>query len=144
GADRSGAAGRGGGFARAGGDGSLTARLVLPAVVMKQLSRITPALLREHPAFRRFWAGQTVSLIGDQITLIALPLVAVVQLDASAAALGYLPAAALVPALLFSLHAGALVDRRGRRRQTMIATDLGRSLLLALVPLSASFGLLSL
>ena len=106
--------------------------------------RMIPALLRAHPGFRRFWVGQTVSLIGDQISLIALPLVAVLSLDASAAEMGYLTAAALVPSLLFSLHAGALVDRRGRRRQTMIAADLGRGLLLALVPLGAALGVLSM
>jgi MFS family permease len=106
--------------------------------------RLTPALLRAHPGFRRFWTGQTVSLIGDQISLIALPLVAVLSLDASAAEMGYLTAAALVPALLFSLHAGALVDRRGRRRQTMILADLGRAALLALVPAGAALGVLSM
>jgi MFS family permease len=111
---------------------------------MKLLARVTPVLLRAHPAFRRFWTGQTVSLIGDQVSLVALPLVAVLELDASAAQMGYLTAAALVPNLLFSLHAGAFVDRRGRRRQTMIAADVGRGLLLALVPLGAAFGLLSM
>jgi len=111
---------------------------------MKLLARLTPALLKAHPAFRRFWVGQTVSLIGDQITFIALPLVAVIELDASAAQMGYLTAAALVPALLFSLHAGALVDRRSRRRRMMIATDVGRGLLLVVVPLSAALGMLSL
>ena len=40
--------------------------------------------------FRRFWAGETVSLFGDQITLIALPLVAVLELHASAAQMGFL------------------------------------------------------
>ncbi len=107
-------------------------------------SRLTPTLLQAHPAFRRFWTGQTVSLIGDQISLIALPLVAVLSLDATAAQMGYLTAAALVPALLFSLHAGALVDRRGRRRQTMILADLGRAALLALIPFAAAFGVLSM
>jgi MFS family permease len=79
-------------------------------------------------AFRRFWIGQTISLFGDQITLIALPLAAVLVLDAGPAEMGYLGAAALVPNILFSLHAGALVDRMGYRRQTMIAADLGRAL----------------
>ena len=111
---------------------------------MKALSRLTPALLRTHPQFRRFWTGQTVSLIGDQVTFIALPLVAVLALDASAAQMGYLTAAALIPNLLFSLHAGAFVDRRGHRRQLMILADVGRGLLLALVPLTAALGLLSL
>ena len=111
---------------------------------MKLLSRMTPALLRAHPGFRRFWTGQTVSLIGDQVSLVALPLVAVIELDAGAAQMGYLTAAALVPSLLFSLPAGALVDRRGHRRQVMIAADVGRALLLALVPLAAALGALSL
>ena len=111
---------------------------------MKLISRMSPALLRAHPGFRRFWMGQTVSLIGDQVSLVALPLVAVLQLDASAAQMGYLTAAALVPNLLFSLPAGALVDRYGHRRRAMIAADLGRGLLLALVPLGAAFGALSL
>lgn len=115
-----------------------------PRPLRRAVARLTPALLRAHPGFRRFWTGQTVSLIGDQISLIALPLVAVLSLDATPAQMGYLTAAALLPALLFSLHAGAWVDRRGRRRRTMIFTDLGRAALLALVPLGAALGLLSM
>ena len=57
---------------------------------------LVPRLLRENREFRRFWAGQTVSLVGDQISSIALPLVAVLALDASAAQMGYLVSAALV------------------------------------------------
>jgi MFS family permease len=95
-----------------------------------------PSLLREDPRFRRFWAGQTVSLLGDQVSLIALPLVAVLTLDASAAQMGYLVAAELAPNLLFSLHAGAWADRRPRKRQIMIATDLGRALLLGSIPVA--------
>ena len=56
-----------------------------------------PALLRENRPFRRFYAGQAVSLVGDQISLIALPLVGVLTLDASAAQMGYLTTAALAP-----------------------------------------------
>ena len=97
---------------------------------------LVPTLLREDRRFRRFWAGQAVSLLGDQVTLIALPLVAVLELDASAAQMGYLVAAELVPNLLFSLHAGAWADRRRRKRQTMIATDLGRAAVLASIPVA--------
>jgi MFS family permease len=97
---------------------------------------VIPTLLRENRSFRTFFAGQSVSLLGDQITLIALPLVAVLVLDASPAQMGYLAAAALLPNLLFSLHAGAWVDRRGRRRQTMIAADLARAALLLSVPVA--------
>lgn len=73
-----------------------------------------PPLLRDNVPFRRFWIAQTVSLVGDQITLIALPLVAVLALDATPAQMGYLFAAELAPNLLLALHAGAWVDRRGR------------------------------
>ena len=98
-----------------------------------------PPLLRENQPFRRFWAAQTVSLVGDQITVIALPLVAVLALDARAAQMGYLFAAELAPNLLFSLHAGAWIDRRGRRRQLMIATDLMRAGLIGSIPLAYAF-----
>jgi MFS family permease len=57
--------------------------------------------------------------------------------------MGYLGAAELIPGLLFSLHAGAWVDRRGRRRQTMIFTALGRAALLVTIPLAWAFGALS-
>ena len=58
------------------------------------------------------------------------------MLDATAAQMGYLVAAELTPNLLFSLHAGAWADRRARKRQTMIATDLGRALLLGSIPVA--------
>ena len=106
------------------------------------LSRL-PAVLRA-PDFRRFWAGETVSLFGDQITLIALPLTGVLALHASAAQMGYLTAAAIAPALVFSLHAGAWLDRRGRRRQTMVVTVVGRAALLTTIPAAYWLGILSL
>jgi MFS family permease len=84
--------------------------------------------------FRNLWLGQTVSLFGDQVTLIALPLAAVLILDASAAEMGYLTAAALMPHLLFSLPAGAWLERVARRRWLMIGADLARALLLVSIP----------
>jgi MFS family permease len=104
---------------------------------------VTPRLLGENRPFRTFFVGQAVSLVGDQVSLIALPLVGVLVLRATPAEMGYLTAAALLPNLLFSLHAGALVDRRGRRRQTMIAADLGRAALLATIPVAYGFGALT-
>jgi MFS family permease len=101
-----------------------------------------PHLLRESVVFRRYWGAHTVSLFGDQISLLAIPLVAVLTLDASAAQMGYLTAVALAPNLLFALHAGAWVDRRGGRRRTMIACDLGRAALLVSVPVAYAFGVL--
>jgi MFS family permease len=105
---------------------------------------LVPRLLRELPAFRSFFTGQAVSLLGDQISFIALPLVGVLVLDADAAQMGYLTAAGLAPNLLLSLHAGAWVDRRGRRRETMIVADLGRAALIATVPVAYAFDALTL
>ncbi len=102
-----------------------------------------PPLLRERP-FRRFWAGQTVSLVGDQISLFAVPITAVLVLRANATQMGLLTAAGLLPSLLFSLAAGSVIDRRGHRRRTMLAADLGRALLMATVPLSYALGRLGL
>ena len=94
--------------------------------------------------FRRFWIGQSVSMLGDQVTIIALPLTAVLVLDVTPAEMGYLTAAELLPNLIFSLHAGAWVDRRGSQRQTMIAADIGRGLLLASVPIAYAFDVLTI
>jgi len=102
-----------------------------------------PGLLRESSVFRTYWGAHTVSLFGDQVSLLAVPLVAVLTLDASAAEMGYLSAVALLPNLLLALHAGAWADRWGRRRHIMIATDLGRAALLASVPLAYALGALT-
>ena len=109
-----------------------------------RFSRHVPALLKENVPFRRFFAGQFVSLVGDQISLIALPLVGVLVLHAGPAQMGYLTTAALLPNLLFSLHAGAWVDRHGRRRQVMLATDLGRAALLLSIPIAYGLDLLTI
>lgn len=94
--------------------------------------------------FRRLWASHTVSLLGDQVTTLALPLAAVLVLHAGAGQMGLLTAAGMAPSLLFSLHAGALSDRYGRRRHTMIIADLVRALVLLTVPAAALFGALGL
>ena len=98
--------------------------------------RGVPELLRENRVFRSYWGAHTVSLFGDQVSFLALPLVAVLVLDADAAQMGYLTAIALAPYLLLALHAGAWVDRRGQRRRTMIATDVGRAVVIGTVPLA--------
>jgi len=83
-------------------------------------------------------------MFGDQISSIALPLVAVLALHASAAQMGLLTALVWTPSLLFAVHAGAWVDRRAHRRATMIVADLGRAGLLASVPASYALGVLTI
>ena len=106
--------------------------------------RVVPRLLRESGVFRRYWGAHTISLFGDQVSLLALPLVAVLTLDADASQMGYLTAFALAPNLLFALHAGAWVDRRGKRRRSMIVAEIGRALLLFTVPLAYALDALTL
>ena len=65
-----------------------------------------------HPDFLKLWAGQTVSLVGTEITRMAFPLIAVVLLHATPAQMGLLGAAAFIPFLLLTLPAGAWIDRR--------------------------------
>ncbi len=83
-------------------------------------------------------------MFGDQISSIALPLVAVLTLRVNPAQIGFLSALVWLPSLLFSLHAGAWVDRRGRRRATMIAADIGRAVLLASIPACYALGVLTI
>ncbi len=98
--------------------------------------QLFPELLRDK-AFRRFWAGQSVSLVGDQVSLLAIPLTGVLVLHASAIQMGYLVAAQLLPSLLLSLLAGAWLDHRGHRRRHMLAADLGRAAALLGIPIAA-------
>ena len=108
-----------------------------------RLGRRVPPLLQDGP-FRRYWSAQTISMFGDQISSIAMPLAAVLVLHAGAADMGYLSALEWLPSLLFALPAGALVDRHGHRRATMIGADLGRFVLLASVPACYALGVLTL
>lgn len=102
-----------------------------------------PPLLAGRP-FRRYWTGQTISLFGDEISLIALPLTGVLVMHAGPAQMGYLMAAWLAPSLLFSLPAGSAIDRFGHRRHAMIVADLGRAALMASVPIAYAAGALSI
>jgi MFS family permease len=85
--------------------------------------------------FWKFWAGQTISQLGSSFTAFALPLL-VYKLTGSSVSLAAATAAYFLPYLLFGLLIGAWVDRVDRRRM-MIAVDLGRALVIALIPFLA-------
>lgn len=97
--------------------------------------------LWRHRDFVKLWAGETLSLFGTQVTVLALPLTAVLTLGADASELGLLNAARFAPFVAVILFAGVWVDRR-RRRPVLVQTNLGRALLIALVPAAAAFDLL--
>lgn len=93
--------------------------------------------------FSKLWAAQTISLLGTQVTYIALPLTAVTMLSAGPLQTGLLGAVQYVPFLLLGLVAGVIVDRTSRRR-VLIAADVARFGLLALVPLTAALHVLGM
>ena len=99
--------------------------------------------LWQHRDFLLLWGGQTVSEVGSQITVLAMPLVALVALRASTLQVGLLSAAVTIAYLLVALPAGALVDRLGKR-QVMVWCDLGRLALIGSVPLASALGVLTL
>lgn len=103
--------------------------------------RLRFAGLWRQTDFVKLWAGQTISLIGSQITFLALPLTAILILDATPAQMGFLTAAEAMPSLLVGLFAGVWVDRH-RRRPILIAADLGRAALLIVIPMAAILGVL--
>jgi MFS family permease len=108
------------------------------------MRRRIPKLLRVNRPFRNYWTGQTISLFGDQIALLAIPLLAVLTLSADAEQMGILAAVEMAPSLLFAFHLGAWADRSRSRRSLLITADLGRAALLLGLPLASVFGLLTL
>jgi len=92
--------------------------------------------------FLLLWSGQTVSVLGTNISALALPLL-VLAVTHSPAQAGLITAARQIPYLLFSLPAGALLDRWDRKK-AMIRCDLIRWIALGSVPLAFMFGQLTL
>ena len=99
--------------------------------------------LWRHRDFRRLWAGETVSELGTQVSVVAIPLVAVRSLHASAFQVGTLTALSTAAFLLIGLPAGAWVDRLTRRR-VMIVADVGRLVAFGSIPLAYAIGHLGL
>jgi len=99
-----------------------------------------PSLWRDLD-FVKLWIGQAISEIGSRITIVALPLIAVLILKARPFQMGMLAGIGGFASLIFGLAAGLCVDRL-RRRPILIVTDLGRAAVLGSIPLAAVFGIL--
>jgi MFS family permease len=99
--------------------------------------------LWRHRNFVLLWSGQSVSEVGSSVTVLALPLTAVVMLRASTLQVGLLTAASTAAFALIALPAGALVDRWAKRR-LMIWCDVARLVIIGSVPLAAVLGVLTL
>jgi MFS family permease len=92
-----------------------------------------PGGLWLHRDFRSLWAAETISVFGTGISQLALPLVAVITLEASAFEVALLGVIEFAPFILISLPAGVWVDRM-RRKPMLVIADLGRAFLLASIP----------
>lgn len=84
--------------------------------------------------FLTLWGGQTLSQFGAQITELAIPVLAVLVLNATAFEVGLLNAANVAAFLVVGLPAGAWIDRM-RKRHVMIWADAVRAVALTTVPL---------
>jgi hypothetical protein len=93
--------------------------------------------------FMRFWSGQTVSQFGDRVTELAMPLIAVTTLRASASEVSLLTALLWTPNLA-ALVLGAWVDQHASKRRLMVAADLARALVLLSLPVAYAAGAVTL
>ena len=99
--------------------------------------------LLAHRDFRLMWLSSTVTSFGGQITMLALPLTAVLMLDATPAQMGVLVALEALPFTLFSLHAGVLIDRV-RKLPIILVGEAAICLALGAVPIATLLGRLSM
>jgi MFS family permease len=110
-----------------------------PSSQKESLSAGARRSLWRHRDFMLLWTGQAVSEIGSGVTIVALPLAAVVLLHATTFEVGLLAAAGTACFLLVALPAGLVVDRVAKRR-LMIVCDLARMLILGSVVAAGAFG----
>src|SRR3954467_15340124 len=98
-----------------------------------------PPQRRTHPLrtrdFRLVWSAYSISTIGSEVTVLALPLAAAVLLGASPLQMGLLTAAGTAPYIGFALLVGAWIDRLSRRRPLMVLADLVAATALVSVPI---------
>lgn len=91
----------------------------------------------------RLWIGETVSLTGSAITMLALPLTALNLLHATPLDMGILLACSAGSGALTGLFAGALADRLPRRA-LLLWSNFGLALTIAVIPVAALLGWLTL
>jgi MFS family permease len=100
-----------------------------------------PSLIRNRD-FLKLWSAETISVFGSQISALAIPLVAALILHVEPFAFALLGTIEFLPFILFTLPAGAWVDRL-RRRPILITGDLGRAIALATIPVAYALGVLT-
>jgi MFS family permease len=109
---------------------------------MRLPKRPRPSPIWGQRQFVRFWLGETISMIGSSVTGFALPLVAVITLEATPGQMGVLRAVSAAPAIVLGLAAGVWVDRVSRKG-LLISTGLIAAALTATIPMAHVLGALS-
>lgn len=108
-----------------------------PAAVLRGAALdLTP--LRESKPFRRLLFGDAVSVLGTQITIVAVPIQVYAQ-TRSAAAVGLVGLAGLLPLIVFGLYGGAIADAVDRRKLVLVTT-LGQAALALVLVIQAVAG----
>src|SRR5256712_11025149 len=98
--------------------------------------------LWRNPNFLKLWTSETISQFGSQFTGLALPLTAIIILNADSTELGILTFAGTIPWLIFGLLVGVWVDRH-RKQRIMVASNILRGSILALIPIAAVLGVIT-
>ncbi|UWX96035.1 MFS transporter [Arthrobacter zhaoxinii] len=110
---------------------------------MSQTEATKKPLVLRNTNFGRLWLSSTAGIFGSAVTSVALPVIAVTELDASNATVAVLSGMTFLPWLLFALPIGVLVDRH-RRRPLIVISLTVRTLLLASLPVAWWLGVLSI
>ena len=110
--------------------------------VKKLTTSIRESILADRQ-FRGLYAADATSKVGTYVSLVALPVLAQTVLHAGASQIGLLTALNTLPFLLIGLHVGAWLDRR-HKRGILIVADLSRAVLVASIPVTWLFGVLTL
>jgi MFS family permease len=97
--------------------------------------------LWSHADFLKLWTGQSISELGSQVSVLAIPWLAAVGLHVSPIEFSLLGVLSFLPFIVFALPAGVWVDRL-RRRPILIASDSARAILLMLIPILWAAGAL--
>ncbi|WP_338136194.1 MFS transporter [Bacillus sonorensis] len=117
--------------------------------IIKTNSKIEPqqsVITKKHSLnhyFYLLWSSQTIESFGRQITIIALPLIAINHLSSGNFAVSLISFLSFLPNLLLGFHAGALVDRMNRKRVMLFCQSMNACLLL-IIPISYLRGFLSI
>jgi predicted MFS family arabinose efflux permease len=109
---------------------------------IKEVISRRPKSLWLNRDYMLLWSGQTISNVGTEVTQLAFPLL-ILSLTGSAAQAGFAGALRALPYVIFSLPAGALIDRWNRKR-AMIFCDTGRAISLASIPVALAIGRLTI